>query len=211
VSSREPKDSRAYTAKFDRFYSRIAFAFDWFVKLFPLWRHWLNHVLPWIEGPRVLEVSFGTGYLLSQYANEVEAHGVDLNGKLARIASQNVKRSGKVAHLQIANVEALPYADQTFDTLVNTMAFSGYPDGRRAFEEFYRVLRPAGRLVLLDVSFPSGRSILGTGMTKLWQAAGDIIRDVNKLCADYGFACEDREIGGFGSIHLYLAIKSAKR
>ena len=68
-------DSRS----FDRRYSRFARAYDLAVKLLPTWRRWLSHALPHIQGPRVLEVSPGTGWLLTQYAGSVVAHAIDLN------------------------------------------------------------------------------------------------------------------------------------
>lgn len=46
--------------------------------------------LPWIRGPRVLEASFGTGYLLTQCAGQFETYSVDLNQRLANIAKDNL-------------------------------------------------------------------------------------------------------------------------
>ena len=65
-------DNKEYTERFDRFYSRFAYAYDALVKLLPIWRNWLKHAPPWIFGARVLEVSFGTGYLLTQYNEQAE-------------------------------------------------------------------------------------------------------------------------------------------
>ncbi len=64
--STEPIDGEAYKRQFDRYYSRFARLYDRLVKLLPFWGHLLSRALPSIEGPRVLEVSFGTGYLLTQ-------------------------------------------------------------------------------------------------------------------------------------------------
>ena len=59
-----------FTEKWDSFYSRYAGAYDWAVKHLPLWKNWLKRAIPEIKGPRVLEVSFGTGYLMSRYADK---------------------------------------------------------------------------------------------------------------------------------------------
>jgi hypothetical protein len=64
--SNEPADRRAFTERFDRFYTRFAPAYDRLVKALPVWKTWLGRALPHLVGPRVLEVSFGTGYLMTR-------------------------------------------------------------------------------------------------------------------------------------------------
>ncbi len=207
IYSDEPRDRQLYTEKFDRFYSRFARGYDWFVKAFPLWRNWLNHVIPHLQGERVLELSFGTGYLLTQYANRFMTCGIDLNEALARIAKGNIEGAGVQAHLQIANVEALPYADESFDTLINTFSFTGYPDARQALFEMKRVLRSGGRLVMIDINYPNDGNWVGSMLTKAWWVGGDIIRDIGQLFDQFGFQHCDVEIGGAGNVHLYIATK----
>ena len=142
-----------------------------------------------------------------QYASRFETHGVDLNARMVAIARRNLRKSGLCADLKQGNVEQLPYADEYFDTAMGTMALSGYPDGARAISEIRRVLKRGGRLILIDVNYPADRNWLGMRLTRCWQHLGDIIRDVGKLLEEHGFDCEDREIGGFGSVHLYLCQK----
>jgi ubiquinone/menaquinone biosynthesis C-methylase UbiE len=205
--SPEPADSQRYTEQFNTFYSRFAAAYNWLVKAFPIWRNWLDHVLPFIRGPRVLEVSFGTGYLLTRYAGNFETYAVDLNPDLARIARRNLLQANLSAHLQIANVEDLPYPEAAFDSIINTMAFTAYPNAERALKELTRVLVPGGRLILLDINYPRDANLVGNIHTRGWQAGGDIIRDLDGLLLESGFAFSDQEVGGFGSVHLYVAYK----
>ncbi len=144
VYSREPEDSIAYTRALDKGYSKYAKVYDTAVKLLPIWKTWIKTVIPHIEDGRVLEASFGTGYLLMQYANHYDTYGIDFNNEMVEIARQNLARKGVKATLQWANVEDLPFPDNYFDTIVNTMAFSGYPNGERAMSEFHRVLKKGG-------------------------------------------------------------------
>lgn len=203
----EPDDRVAFTAEFDAFYSRFAWLYDVFVRYFPVWKNWLKMTLPHLRGSRVLEVSFGTGYLLTQFADQFQSYGIDYNIAMAQTAQRNLRKLGQTADLQQADVSRLPYADDSFDTLVNTMAFSGYPGGRHALSEMGRVLKPGGRLVMIDVNYPEDRNRWGMALTRFWLASGDILRDMGKLFAESGWVFKEQEIGGYGSVHLYLAEK----
>jgi len=205
--SNEPDNREQFTKEYDRFYTLFARVYDLAVKVLPVWKSWLKQALPHIQGPKVLEVSFGTGYLLGQYADRFETHGIDYNEKMVSVAGENLKKKGIEAELQQANVESLPYPDETFDCIVNTMAFTAYPDGRKAMSEFHRVLKQGGKLVLIDIDYPADRNWLGMRMTRFWAALGDILRDMDAMFRQFDFEYTDREIGGFGSVHLRVAEK----
>lgn len=206
--SDEPSDAQAFQEGFDRTYTRIAGVYDLAVKVLPIWKTWLKNAVPHIRGRRVLEVSFGTGYLLMQYAGRFEAYGVDLNARMVSVAKKNLGRVRLSANLQEGTVEDLPFEDGFFDTVVNTMAFSGYPDGGKAMAEMHRVLVPDGRLVLIDINYPADNNWIGSKLTRGWQRSGDIVRDMDRILAAHGFDYEDVEIGGFGSVHMYICEKS---
>lgn len=201
----EPADAGRFTREWDRFYTAFARPYDLAVRLLPVWKTWLARALPHIVGPRVLEISFGTGYLLSRYAEAFETHGVDYNREMARTARKSLSRVGKQARLVRANVEALPYPDASFDSVVDTMAFSGYPDGARALFEMKRVLRQDGRLVLIDVARPPDGNWKGMQLARLWERSGDVVRDMPALFGACGFDCTDEPIGAWGSVRLYVA------
>jgi len=59
--SNEPENAERFTREWDRAYTAWAQPYDLAVRLLPIWKTWLRRALPHIVGPRVLEVSFGTG------------------------------------------------------------------------------------------------------------------------------------------------------
>lgn len=203
----EPSNKTQFTSEFDRAYTTFARLYEIAVKVLPFWKRWLKSTLPHIQGPRVLEVSFGTGYLLTQLADHYETYGIDYNEKLVSMLQKKLASRGLSADIRQGNVEALPYQDGFFDSVVNTMAFTAYPDAIKAMSEMQRVLRTGGKLLIVDVDYPSDGNGLGLQMTKLWIALGDIVRDMNPLFEQFNFEYTATEIGGFGSIHLFVARK----
>lgn len=205
--SSDPEDPREFTRNFDRFYTRFAPLYSLLLSTLPIWLNWIDNALPHLVGPRVLEVSFGTGHLMERYASRFETFGIDLNARMARQAAGRLRRAGLNANLQIADALALPYANGIFNCVISTMAFSGYPDGKQALREMRRVLADEGRLVMVDVNFPADGNRIGRLLAKFWKASGDVIRDVPEVFDDIGWSCDDQEVGGYGSVHLYLAKK----
>jgi ubiquinone/menaquinone biosynthesis C-methylase UbiE len=207
VYSQVPANSLAYTEQLDRAYSRHARLYDLSVKLLPVWKTWITAALPHLEGERVLEASFGTGYLMTRYAAGYDTYGIDFNREMIEIAEQNLRNNSVEANLQWANVEVLPFADNYFDTVINTMAFSGYPNGLKAMAEFHRVLKLGGKLVLIDFDYPADRNLFGYWLTRLMELGGDVIKDISAVLMEFPFEFSGQEIGGFGSVHLYQARK----
>ncbi len=198
-----------YTEKMDEEYNWMAGIYDIFMFLFPLWKKWIQSVIPYIDGNRILEISFGSGYLMSKYGskNNYSITGIDYNQKMIQI-TQNKLFSKKIkAELFQANVEELPFEDNAFDTIINTMAFTGYPDGDKALSEMKRVLKPNGILLIVDFDYPANRNILGYFFVKLWEFFGDIIKNMHSLLKKYNFSYYDHPIGGFGSVHLFICKK----
>jgi ubiquinone/menaquinone biosynthesis C-methylase UbiE len=170
-----------YTDKMNAEYDWMAKIYDLFMFIFPSWKKWIKKVVPHIEGKKILEISFGSGYLMTQYSanNNYEIVGVDYNEKMVEITRKKLTSINTNINLIQGNVEDLPFSDNTFDTIINTMAFTGYPDGDKALSEMKRVLKTEGKLLLVDFDYPENKNIFGYYFVRLWESFGDIIKDMN--------------------------------
>ncbi len=74
--------------------------------------------------------------------------------------------------------------------------------------ELKRVLKKDGTLLLMDFDYPKDRNLMGYLIVRLWGKLGDIIKDINSLLIKYGFDYKDFPVGGFGSVHLFIAKKN---
>ncbi|ACL60891.1 class I SAM-dependent methyltransferase [Methylobacterium nodulans] len=104
------------------------------------------------NGRRILEAGVGTGLSLGYYPAACEVYGVDLSEDMLRRAALKVHRRG-LAHvkgLQVMDVCRLGYADESFDAVVAQFLITLVPDPERALDEFLRVLRPGGEIVLAN-------------------------------------------------------------
>lgn len=112
---------------------------------------WRTILLQRIEGKDVLEVGVGTGRNLSLYPSGVHVTGIDFSSKMlnrARRKLESLKRTD--IRLVEADVQALPFEDQSFDTVLTSCVFCSVPDPVRGLKEIRRVLRAIGRLVMLE-------------------------------------------------------------
>lgn len=200
----EPTDGQSYTLEMDKYYDRAAKLYNAFLTLFPLWKKWISSVMPHIRGDKILEVSFGPGYLLEKCASLYECHGIDFNQAMVELAGKRLERRNLRVRLVQGNVESLPYDNNSFDCLINTMAFTGYPDGRKAMGEMIRVLKPGGRLLLVDFDYPENRNRAGYYIAKFIDRSGDILKDIVSIIEDEKLIYERISIGAFGSVSLFI-------
>ena len=103
-------------------------------------------------GGRILDVGVGTGLSLSDYSPSTKICGVDISEPMLRRAQQRVRE------LKLANVEALAvmdakhlaFPDQFFDAVVAQYVITAVPDPEATLDDFIRVLKPGGELILVN-------------------------------------------------------------
>jgi len=104
-------------------------------------------------GSRVLEVAPGPGYFAIELAKlgRYELTGLDISHTFVQIAQKNARSSGVEIDFRQGNASQMPFADNTFDFLICRAAFKNFSEPQKAVSEMSRVLRPAGRLLLIDL------------------------------------------------------------
>ena len=131
-------------------------------------KRWRRHALKEIvDGTpqRVLDVACGTGdstISIAKAAAEGSAViGVDISaGMMAFVKAKADKAGvGDRIELQVADGEALPFGEGTFDRVTCAFGIRNFEHKEKGLEEFLRVLKPGGRAVILELSVPQNRLV----------------------------------------------------
>jgi len=133
-------------------YDRIAPLYDFMEALIERWRfsNWRERAWSLVTGPQVLEVGVGTGKNVSYYPPNVHITGVDLSDKMLDRARRRAERQGLPVMLFQMDAQALKFPDGVFDSAIATFVFCSVPDPILGLQEMARVVKPGGRIVLLD-------------------------------------------------------------
>ena len=98
----------------------------------------------------VLEIAAGTGRNLPFYPEGVRLTGIELSPRMLDVARRRARELGREVDLRLGDAQDLPFGDASFDTAICTLGLCTIPDDRGAVAEAARVLRPGGRLLLLE-------------------------------------------------------------
>ena len=103
-------------------------------------------------GGRILDVGIGTGISLTDYAPANRIVGVDYCEPMLRKAHERVVEH-KLAHVEaiaVMDAQRLGFADASFDAVVGQYVITTVPDPEAALDEFARVTRPGGEIILVN-------------------------------------------------------------
>jgi ubiquinone/menaquinone biosynthesis C-methylase UbiE len=160
----------------------------------------------------VLEVAAGTGRNLPHYPQSVRLTAIELSPEMLAIAKRRALDLGRDVDLRLGDAQALEFGDESFDTVAITLGLCTIPDSRQAIREAHRVLRPGGRLLLLEhVRSPSlpVRAVqrLLDPLTVRFMA-DHLVRDPLDHLANEGFEVERVERSKWGIVERVAARKS---
>jgi phosphatidylethanolamine/phosphatidyl-N-methylethanolamine N-methyltransferase len=103
-------------------------------------------------GGRILEVGVGTGLSLPDYARTNRLTGVDISAPMLRKAKERAAafRLSNVEALAVMDAQRLGFQDGAFDVVVAQYVITAVPDPEATLDEFVRVLRPGGEIILVN-------------------------------------------------------------
>jgi phosphatidylethanolamine/phosphatidyl-N-methylethanolamine N-methyltransferase len=103
-------------------------------------------------GGRILDVGVGTGLSLSDYARTTRVCGVDISEPMLRKAQARVSALGltNVETLAVMDAKNLAFKDGAFDAVVAQYVITAVPDPEGALDDFVRVLKVGGELILVN-------------------------------------------------------------
>src|SRR3954462_976078 len=103
-------------------------------------------------GGQILEVGVGTGISLPDYARTNRLVGIDISGPMLRKAQERVAGLGlsNVEALAVMDAKHLAFPDDFFDVVVAQYVITTVPDPEAALDEFARVTKPGGEIILVN-------------------------------------------------------------
>ena len=103
-------------------------------------------------GGRVLDVGVGTGLSLSDYKRTTKLCGVDISLPMLKKAQERVRAQNltNVESLSVMDAKNLAFPDSFFDAVVAQYVITAVPDPEATLDDFIRVLKPGGELILVN-------------------------------------------------------------
>jgi ubiquinone/menaquinone biosynthesis C-methylase UbiE/predicted ester cyclase len=161
----------------------------------------------------VLDLAAGTARNLPFYPAETKLTGVELSSEMAALGRKRAKELDREFEMVVGDATALPFPDESFDTVVCTYGLCTIPDDAAAVREAKRVLRPGGRILLAE-HVRSPNPIVHTIQRVLEPLAhrfgGDhLLREPLEHLAAEGFEVDDVQRSKAGWVELVAAHKPA--
>ena len=161
------EDTTAFTLQTREMFTSIAPRYDFLNRLLSVgqdkyWRQRAIDLLDPMENERILDVATGTGDMVIEVAKRnlsVQIFGIDFSQRMLDLGRIKIARNGynQGVSLQIGSGECLPFADESFDGVICAFGIRNFADAQLGLREFFRVLKPGGRVVVLEFSIPQNQ------------------------------------------------------
>lgn len=159
---------------FHLLYNQLAWTYDtvaWLVSR-GQWQTWGRAALPYLQGPRVLDLGQGPGHLLGALLEAgFEVAGIDRSRAMGKMAGWRLARYGLPAPLARGAAQKLPFPAATFQSVVATFPSETILD-TAALNEVRRVLDPHGVFVIVPMAHLSGNGFIDRGIELAYRLTG---------------------------------------
>ncbi len=180
-------------------YHQFAWSYDIVAAAVSLgrWQSWVNECLPYLNGPRILEIGYGPGHLQAEMDSRgLQVFGVDASPEMAHIAQKRLLRKGINSRAIIGYAQYMPYSSGVFDQVVATFP-SEYIADPQALSDIYRILKPGGMLLIIPFAWLTGKHWYEralSGLLNVPHRSSDWENRFIQPFIDAGFTCSLTEI-----------------
>ena len=166
---------------------------------------------------RVLEIAPGPGYFCIELARlgDYEISGLDISKSFVEISRKNAAAAGLPLNFRLGNASDMPFADGSFDVTFCQAAFKNFSQPVKAICEMYRVLRPNGMAMIVDLRSDASSAeieheVKGMGLSHLnetftrWTFEHSLLKraysieDMRRMIAQTPFGQGQIEVSGVG-------------
>jgi ubiquinone/menaquinone biosynthesis C-methylase UbiE len=194
---------------YDLLYHQFAWSYDIVAAAVSLgrWQSWVKACLPYLNGPRILEIGYGPGHLQAEMDSRgLQVFGVDASPEMAHIAHERLLRKGIKSKVINGYAQSMPFSSSVFDQVVATFP-SEYIADPQALSEINRILKPGGMLLIIPFAWLTGKHWYEralSGLLKVPQRSSDWETRFLQPFFDAGFTCSLTEINFISSALLII-------
>ncbi len=169
VEKVKPYDSESdKKVQIEKMFDTISSRYDFFNRFLTLgidksWRRNLIKIISNDNPTRILDVATGTGDLAIQAAHSMPKTnivGLDLSEGMLKVGEKKVKEEGLQNRISMkkGDIEEFPFASNSFDAVMVGFGVRNFESLLRGLKEMYRVLKPGGRVYVLELSRPKSKA-----------------------------------------------------
>ena len=161
------EDTATFTLQTREMFTSIAHRYDFLNRLLSVGqdRYWRKRAIDLLDpmgNERILDVATGTGDMVIEVAKRnlsVQIFGIDFSQRMLDLGRVKIAQNGykQAVSFQIGSGECLPFIDESFDGVVCAFGIRNFADVQLGLREFYRVLKPGGRIIILEFSIPQNQ------------------------------------------------------
>jgi len=159
---------------FSLLYNQFAFTYDaisWLVSL-GAWRKWQQSALPFVRGPRVLEIAHGPGHMLLELTDRgFQVTGIDLSMQMGRLAKGHASRAGVDISILRGLAQELPFSASSFDSVLTTFP-APFILQRSTLTAVHKVLSLNGLFVIVPEARLTGSGLAERVIEVLYYTTG---------------------------------------
>ena len=161
------EDTTAFSLQTREMFTSIAPKYDFLNRLLSVgqdryWRKRAIELLDPNDNDRILDVATGTGDIIIEIIKRnptPKIFGIDFCQRMLKFGRAKITQSGykQAVSFQVGCGESLPFSDKSFNGLVCGFGIRNFANIQLGLKEFYRVLKPGGRIIILEFSIPQNR------------------------------------------------------